>query len=94
MNRYESVIIMKPDVEIEVSNRIVATIEGIVENLDIDNIGIKKLAYRIKEYEEGYYMLFTFNCEPNKIEELEGFYRIEDNIIKFITVRIDDEEED
>lgn len=93
MNKYESVIIMKPNVEIEIGNKIVATIEEMVENLDVNNIGIKKLAYTIKEYEEGYYLLFTFNCEPNKIEELERFYRIEDNIIKFITVRIDGDDD-
>lgn len=88
MNRYESVIIMKPDVEIEACNKIVAAIEEITESyLDVDNFGVKKLAYTIKGYEEGYYMLFTFDCEPNKIEELERFYRIDDNIIKFITVR-------
>ena len=53
-------------------------------------MGIKKLAYEIKKNKEGYYIIFYFEAKADVIFELERNYRINENIIKFITVRNDD----
>ena len=61
---------------------------GKVEN--VDEIGRKKLAYEIKKQSEGYYVVYTFEANPEFISELERIYRITDNVMKFITVRKED----
>ena len=50
-------------------------------------MGKKQLAYEIKKFKEGIYILFNFEAKPELIAELERIYRITDDIIKFITVK-------
>ena len=56
----------------------------------VENMGKKRLAYEIKKFKEGTYMLFNFEANPDSIKELERVYRITDDIIKFIVVRKED----
>ena len=53
-------------------------------------MGKKRLAYEIKKFKEGTYMLFNFEANPDSIKELERVYRITDDIIKFIVIRKED----
>lgn len=91
MNKYkfESIIIIKPELEKEVRNIILAKVSEIVENLTIEDIGLKELAYEVKGNKKGSYLLFNFEDSAEKIEILEDYYRQNDNILKFITVRLD-----
>ena len=96
MKKYESCIIIVPtltDDEIQgviagVKEKITAT-GGVV--ISTDDMGKKKLAYEIKKNSEGYYVLFNFEIEPTQIAELERYFRIKDEIIKFIVVRKDED---
>ena len=94
MNKYESVIIMKPSVEEEGIKAIIQKYtdminhDGKVES--VNEIGMKKLAYEIMKNKEGYYTVFNFEAKPELIAELERNYRIDDNIMKFITVKNED----
>lgn len=98
MNKYESVIIIKPnltDDEIEkiiekVKETIISFTEENANELEIENLGMKKLAYSIKGNSEGIYVIFTFDAEATDITELERLFRIKDEIIKFIVIRKDD----
>ena len=91
MNKYESVIIVNPNVDeaglkaIEEKFTGLNNENGKVES--VENMGKKKLAYEIKKFSEGTYMLFNFEAKPDSITELERVYRITDDIIKFIVVR-------
>lgn len=96
MNRYESVFIAKPtitDEELEAIIEKITTIitadKGTIEK--IEKMGIKRLAYEIKKNKEGFYVIIEFTAEPEKIDELERFYRIKDEIIKFLTIRKDED---
>ena len=62
--------------------------EGKVES--VDEIGKKRLAYEIMKNKEGYYTVFNFEAKPELIAELERNYRIDDSIMKFITIRKED----
>ena len=53
-------------------------------------MGKRKLAYEIKKQSEGYYVVYTFEANPEFIKELERIYRITDSIMKFITIRKED----
>lgn len=96
MNKYESVIIMKPDLtKSELENVIVKVESKIREYANItakDDYGIRRLAYEVKKNKEGHYYIFQFEInEENKtiaIQELERLYKITDEIIKFIIVRM------
>ena len=94
MNNYESVCILAPQfTNQEVSNIIVKIENKIKEFTDspisIENLGKKKLAYEVKKNKEGIYLVIKFTCKPEYITELERFYRITDEIMKFIVVRED-----
>jgi small subunit ribosomal protein S6 len=94
MNKYESVVIINPNVDEAglkaLEDKITGLInkEGKVES--VENMGKKKLAYEIKKNKEATYLLFNFEAQPDLITELERNYRITDDIIKFIVVRKED----
>ena len=94
MNKYESVIIIRPNLEEGEIEGIITKITGLInqdgEVTKVDKMGVKKLAYEISKCKEGYYITFDFEADPSIISELERNYRINENIIKFITVRKDD----
>ena len=94
MNKYESVIIINPNVEetalkelIERFQNLINT-DGKVEN--VNELGKKKLAYEIKKNKEGYYVVYDFEANPSLIAELERNYRITDDVIKFMVIRQDE----
>ena len=91
MNKYESVIFVNPNVDEAGLKAIEEKFTGLInENGKVESVekmGKKKLAYEIKKFSEGTYMLFNFEAKPDSITELERVYRITDDIIKFIVVR-------
>ncbi len=91
MNKYESVVIINPNVEetklkelIERFQTLINT-DGKVEQ--VNELGKKKLAYEIKKNKEGYYVVYAFEAKPSLIAELERNYRITDEVMKFIVVK-------
>lgn len=94
MNKYESVVIINDSLEEKQKEETVKKIEKfIAENGELnktDILGSKKLAYEIRKQKTGYYCVFYFYTEPDVIRELERIYRITDEIMKFITVRVDE----
>lgn len=96
MNKYESIIIVSPNVGEKTIKELIEQIKKII----VDNegnfiraveMGKKKLAYRIRYKEEAFYIQLVFEVNSNVISELERIYRIKDEIIKFITVRIEED---
>lgn len=57
----------------------------------IDNIGRKKLAYEIKRKKEGYYVLLEIEGFGKEIAEIERRFRVNDAIVRYITVRVDED---
>ena len=94
MNEYESVIIIRPNLdEGEIEGIITEIIDLINQNgkvIAVDKKGIKKLAYEINKCKEGYFITFDFEVKSEFIVELERHYRINENINKFMTVKHDD----
>ncbi len=92
MNKYESIIIVNPNVDEEKLKELENTITSIVNKdgkMDkVEEIGKKKLAYEVKKNKEGIYVAFYFEGNPTLIAELERNYRIIDEVIKFIDIRI------
>lgn len=93
MFNYETIIIAVPTMnkeqEKEIENKYMELIKQNGTLTKVENLGKKKLAYEVKKHKEGIYFVFKFESNPEFISELERQYRIDDNVIKFITVRED-----
>ncbi len=89
---YETIFIIKPDLEEEEREKIIERIKNLIEknNGEIDEIekmGTRKLAYEIRDYKSGYYTRIEFTGTTDIVDELEYDYRILDDIIRYLTVK-------
>lgn len=93
VNKYETIFIVSPEVNEDDTKAIVEKMKGLIESSgqleSIDEWGKRKLAYPIKDFNEGYYVLINFSSEPNFPHELERIYKITDGIIKDIIIKKD-----
>ena len=99
MNRvYEELFIVRPDVTEEEVDGIVEPLRGIVTTgggtVDkVDKWGVRRLAYKVEKRNEGFYVLMQFSSEaPTVVRDVERRLRVNDAVMKFITVRIDEEQ--
>ena len=95
---FNSVVILKTD-EFDISASVNNILEvcqeftGKKQKIKVDKLGNRKLAYKIKDtYEEGYYMSIYWRGTTENVTELERILRIDDNVLKFLTVKVDGEE--
>lgn len=94
MNKYESVVIINPNVDEEGIKSLVQKFETLI-NTDgkvekAEELGKRRLAYEVKKNKEGYYVIFHFEANTSLIAELERNYRITDEVIKFMTIKVDE----
>lgn len=90
-NNYESVLILKgtytEDEYKKALNEIIEKIKKIIEIEKVDEIGLKKLAYEVQNNKTGYYVVIYYKAISQAVLEMERLYRINEDIIKFLTVR-------
>ncbi|MCI8309917.1 MAG: 30S ribosomal protein S6 [Clostridia bacterium] len=95
MNKYETVFIINPNVEEDGIKALINKFSDLINSdgkvEEVNEMGKRKLAYEIKKNKEGYYVSIEFESNPSLIKELERVYRITDNIMKFITIRKEEE---
>ena len=95
---YESIFILRSSLPDEEAAAIIEKMKNVLTKhgatiLKVDNWGKKKLAYEIKHDRRGTYILLQFeSAQENTVSELERLYRLEDSVIKFLTVRVEEEE--
>jgi small subunit ribosomal protein S6 len=95
MRRYEQIYILRPSLSedeinsvVENTNQIILSESGsIIFN---DKWGMKKLAYPIKKELQGYYVFCDFASTPAAVSEMERKFRIDDSVLKYLTVKISD----
>ena len=94
MNKYESVIIINPAIDEEAVKALTENYTAMINNdgkvEKVDILGKKKLAYEVKKNKEGYYAIFYFEANPELITELERNFRISDDVIKFMTINVNE----
>lgn len=96
LRKYESFFIVDPDLPEDAYQGVAQKFRGVVESgggtvLSYAPWGKKKLAYSVKKKFYGYYVLMEFASGPDLIAELERTMRIDERVLKFITVKLDDE---
>lgn len=94
---YEVMFIVRPDVVDEELDKLVAGFETTVTNgggviRNSEKLGRRKLAYTVRKFNDGNYVLLTIEANGPVVAELERRLRVTEPVIKFITVRMDEEE--
>jgi small subunit ribosomal protein S6 len=98
MNRtYEVMFIVRPDVEEADLDKLVEGFSGNVtagdgEVKSVEKMGRRRLAYTVGKFNDGFYVLMTIAAAGSLITEIERRLRVSEPVIKFITVRMDEEE--
>lgn len=91
MKKYESTIIINPSIDEEATKATIKKVEDLINKngkvVSIDDRGNYRLAYPINKKDEGRFVVYSFESEPDAISEIERNYRIEDNIMKFIVIK-------
>lgn len=95
--RYETLVVGVPTLTEDESAAIVTGLEGTIaegkgELIRTEPWGKKRLAYRIQKFDEGYYTLLFYEAEPSVVHELERRIRLNESLIRFLTVKVDWEE--
>src|SRR6202521_2296646 len=98
MNRtYELMFIVRPDMVEEEQDKLISTLETAVTSSggkvkSVEKMGKRRLAYTVRRFHDGIYLLLTVEGGGGLIHELERRLRVTEPVIKFITVRIDEEQ--
>jgi small subunit ribosomal protein S6 len=92
MYDYETLVVLHPDLGEAGTKDLVAKVRGILESgkaeiRKLDEWGVRELAYTIHKQRRGYYTLIEYGSEPAAVTELERQLRINDQVLRFLTVR-------
>ena len=98
MRHYENLVIVKPTLTEEETKSQIAAIEDIIttnggEIKICNDMGIRKLAYQIEKNARGYFYVIYFTMEPKNIAEIERRYRINEELLRFVTIKYDSKRE-
>jgi small subunit ribosomal protein S6 len=98
MNRtYEVMFIVRPDVEEAELDKLIETFSGYVTTgggtvKTTEKMGRRRLAYTVRKFNDGFYILLVVDAPASLISEIERRLRVSEQVIKFITVRMDEED--
>jgi small subunit ribosomal protein S6 len=94
MRRYETIFISDPDISeddrkqlFEKTTELIDSYKGFL--VEFDDWGTKKLAYEIKKKGRGYYVRLEYCGDGNLVAEMERSFRIDDKVMKFLTIVLD-----
>ena len=97
MRKYEIIFIVRPDVTEEDLDKLIAQMEAVVAGAGgkmekVEKMGRRRLAYRVQRQREGFYVLFRLEGDGGTVREFERRLKVIDVVIKFLTVRVDEQE--
>lgn len=96
MRVYEVLFIVAPNTEESDTDALITQISDVITNqgatvAKVDRIGRRRLAYSIGKFNEGYYVVLTVEGTGSEIAEVERRMRVSDAVIRYITIRIDED---
>lgn len=97
MRSYQSVLILKPDLDETHVDGALEKVNGFFKKsggacLKVEKWGKKRLSYKVRKNRFGYYLNIYHTCENAKVPVLENDYKLLDSIIKFLVIRLEDDE--
>ena len=98
MRYYEHVFLMRQDLGPAQVDAVIDELKKVVEDkggkvTKVEKWGLRPLAYKIGKNRKAHYVLFNLETPPEAVDELERIERISDDVIRFLTVRVDELEE-
>jgi small subunit ribosomal protein S6 len=95
LRNYETMYIIKPTLDEDAIDAVakkvddqIAGIGGSVEKTE--KRGRKRLAYEVKDFKDGFYVLTNFKSDPAQIRELERLFKLNDDVIRHLVIRQDE----
>ena len=98
MNRtYELMFIVRPDMADEDLDKLISNLDNAVTSAkgtvkSVERMGKRRLAYMVRKFREGVYILMVIEGEGSVMHEVERRLRVTEQVIKFLTVRVDEEQ--
>ncbi|QSQ08677.1 30S ribosomal protein S6 [Koleobacter methoxysyntrophicus] len=92
MRNYETLFIIDPNLDEEAIKNLIEKFKGLIETnggeiTNLDEWGKRRLAYKVENLTEGYYVLINFKGEPAVAQDLERVFKITDGIVKYLIIR-------
>lgn len=92
MAAYESIFILRPDLDEEAVSKTCDRVAALVGNnngsvIALEKMGHRRLAYEVKDHMDGYYVILNYEGQPETTRELERTFKISDEFIRHIIVK-------
>ena len=96
MLQYETIFVTDPNLTDEEIDELVKLVDQVTVSaggsvLKVEKWGKRRLAYPVEHREEGIYVLMTIECPTQHVREIDRRYRMNDRILRHLTVRVEDE---
>ena len=96
MREYDTTFIVQPEISEEAREAMIARFKGVLERagavpLEVEDMGKRKLAYEIKHFQKGHYLSLFYADTGKAVAELERALRLDESILRFLTVRRSDD---
>ncbi len=98
MNAYETMYILRPDLGDEQTDQAIEKYQTLLsengaENIDTQHRGRRRLAYEILRHREGIYVQMNYDCDGKAISVLERTMRLSEEVIRYLTIKVDPKKE-
>lgn len=94
MKKYETLFVLNPNLDEEALKANIERIKGVIEQggtvTNIDEWGKRRLAYEIKDMNEGFYYLINFEANPELPKELDRIFRITDAVLRHLIINLEE----
>jgi len=95
MNHYELMYIMVPTLDGEALETVMTKVTTLIESVngtitEVKKWGKRRLAYEINDIKEGFYVVVTFDADPNSITEIDRVLKLTEEILRFMITRDED----
>ena len=97
MRKYEIMFIVDPNLPEDEIDQLNAQVESLIAEgggtvLETEKMGRKRLAYEVERRTEGFYVLLVVEATGEILSEVERRFRVMDNVLRYLTVRVDETE--
>ncbi len=96
MRKYETLILLSPDMSSAERQEILDEIKRVIEDefkgklVEVDDWGVKELAYPVEKHTRGHYVRIEYGVPGDAIKEIERKLRLNEEVFKFLTVKLSD----
>jgi small subunit ribosomal protein S6 len=96
LREYDTTFIVQPEISEEARENLIARLKALLERagavpLEVEDMGKRKLAYEIKHFQKGHYLSLFYADTGKAVAELERALRLDESILRFLTVRRSDD---